>query len=238
MLHFVLESTTYYFECKRKNIDVLVGYNLIFLKSIVALKKIYNQNKNDVCLINSKVSYNLKLWRKNISYTKSVSAYKNKGGGVLLELSHDLHYLIWILGKPIWVSSCNTKVSNLKINTEDNALLIVGFKNITVKIELDFINNNYVRFCEIITNKNYFRWDYKINSIFKFLKNKKKFLKIFTSKQLNNDMYIDQLRFFIKNKNKIIFNSLLNVAYYTIKLIDAAKLSNKNDMKKIYLKYE
>ena len=36
-------------------------------------------------------------WRKNIPYYLSNSADK-KGGGVLLELSHEIDYLTWIFG--------------------------------------------------------------------------------------------------------------------------------------------
>ena len=38
----------------------------------------------------------LPKWRKNIVYSNSNSAKKKYGGGVLLELSHELDYLQWI----------------------------------------------------------------------------------------------------------------------------------------------
>ena len=41
----------------------------------------------------------LPSWRKNIDYQSSVSAKKSLGGGVLLELSHEIDYLIWLIGK-------------------------------------------------------------------------------------------------------------------------------------------
>ena len=40
----------------------------------------------------------LPQWRKDISYENSVSAQKKLGGGVRLELSHDIDYLNLIFG--------------------------------------------------------------------------------------------------------------------------------------------
>ena len=37
-------------------------------------------------------------WRPKQDYHTSYSAYKNKGGGVLLDLSHELDYATWIFG--------------------------------------------------------------------------------------------------------------------------------------------
>ena len=36
-------------------------------------------------------------WRKNIAYSKSYSSIKKQGGGVLLDLSHELDYATYLL---------------------------------------------------------------------------------------------------------------------------------------------
>ena len=70
-----------------------VGYNLrfhpvlIYLKQFLIRKKIFSINV---------ISHSyLPNWRK-INYRHSISANKKLGGGVLLELSHELDYLKWI----------------------------------------------------------------------------------------------------------------------------------------------
>ena len=40
---------------------------------------------------------------------------------MLLELSHDIDYLLWLFGKVKWVNSTIHRQSDLKINTEDTA---------------------------------------------------------------------------------------------------------------------
>ena len=59
-------------------------------------------------------------WRPKQDYRSSCSAKKNLGGGVLLELSHELEYLSWIFGKPNWISAWVGKLSSLEIDVEDN----------------------------------------------------------------------------------------------------------------------
>ena len=49
-----------------------------------------------IIMIKINVGQYLPNWR-NIDYRKCVSSSKDKGGGVILELSHDLNYLIGIL---------------------------------------------------------------------------------------------------------------------------------------------
>ena len=74
-----------------------VGFNLrhdpllIFLKKYLTKKKYFH--------VSIYCSSFLPSWRKNIDYQSSVSAKKSLGGGVLLELSHEIDYLVWLIGK-------------------------------------------------------------------------------------------------------------------------------------------
>ena len=60
------------------------------------LKKEIGKRKINFISIN--LSSYLPNWRKNIDYKKSNSAKKIFGGGLLLELSHELDYIRWIFG--------------------------------------------------------------------------------------------------------------------------------------------
>ena len=77
-------------------------------------------------------------WRKK-DYKKSVSASKKFGGGVLLELSHEIDYIYWIFKNLKIDYSFNKKISNLKINTDDILCMFMNDKNnITFNIVLNF----------------------------------------------------------------------------------------------------
>jgi predicted dehydrogenase len=47
---------------------------------------------------------------------------------VLLELSHEIDYLSWIFGKIMWARATLSKQSELDLNVEDHANLVLGIK--------------------------------------------------------------------------------------------------------------
>jgi CMP-N,N'-diacetyllegionaminic acid synthase len=114
-----------------------IGYNMRFnpiinfIKKKIRTKKIWNVN-----IFNG--SY-LPNWRSNIDYRKSSSAKKKLGGGVLLDLSHELDYIQWLFGK-IKIEYCKSKkLSNLDIGTDDFLSLIGKTK----KVPYIQITSNY-----------------------------------------------------------------------------------------------
>ena len=120
-----------------KNNKVFVGYNMRFNPIIKKIRKIILNRK--IWSVNVFCGSYLPNWRKNIDYSKSSSAIKKKGGGVLLDLSHELDYLRWIFGDFKIKYVINKKISDLKINTDDFLCLTGKFKK---KIYLQ-LNLNY-----------------------------------------------------------------------------------------------
>lgn len=112
---------------KIKNNLVFVGYNLRFHPIIkFIIQKIKNKK---IYFANAECTSYLPWWRKNINYENSSSAFKEKGGGVLLDLSHELDYLNLIFGIGKIHSAFNKKISNLRINTDDILILTFSSKN-------------------------------------------------------------------------------------------------------------
>ena len=83
-----------------------VGYNLRFNPIINFLKKKIKSKK--IWSVNIFCGSYLPNWRNNIDYRKSSSAKKHLGGGVLLDLSHELDYVQWLFGK-IEIEHCKSK---------------------------------------------------------------------------------------------------------------------------------
>jgi CMP-N,N'-diacetyllegionaminic acid synthase len=100
-----------------KRNKVYVGYNLRFNPLISSLK---NRLKDrEIWNVNIFCGSNLVNWRENIEYQESSSAKVESGGGVLLDLSHEIDYLKWIFG-PITIDYAkNSKISDLDIQTDD-----------------------------------------------------------------------------------------------------------------------
>ena len=86
-------------------------------------------------------STNLPTWRKG-DYTKSVSAKKKYGGGVINELSHELDLMLYLFGKPkaLFAKYLNSK--SLKIDVEDIVDIIFKINNkINLNMHLDFCSS-------------------------------------------------------------------------------------------------
>ena len=90
----------------KKNL-IYVGYNLRFHPVIQYASNLIKNTK--IISIDSICRSNLKNWRK-VNYTKSSSASKKKGGGVLLDLSHELDYIYYLFGDLFIKYSFNKKI--------------------------------------------------------------------------------------------------------------------------------
>ena len=89
-------------------------------------------------------------WRKDTPYKESVSAKPELGGGVLLELSHELDYATAIFGHIDIVSAEVSKSPGLEIDVESVAIIEAKLSNdAPVTISLDMGNRNLERFCEV-----------------------------------------------------------------------------------------
>jgi CMP-N,N'-diacetyllegionaminic acid synthase len=121
-----------------------VGYNLRFNPIINFLKKKIKSKK--IWNVNIFCGSYLPSWRNNIDYRKSSSAKKNLGGGVLLDLSHELDYVQWLFGK-IEIEHCKSKkLSNLNIETDDFLNLIGKTKKIpSIQITLNYFTRKPTR---------------------------------------------------------------------------------------------
>ena len=157
---------------KKSNSKILVGYNLKFLDSLNTFKKeIKKGSIGEVLSIRAEVGQHLGSWRTDKNYLNSVSAKKELGGGVLLELSHEFDYLKWIFGQIKWVFGYTTKISSLEVDVEDLSHSLICFKkinnteNVVASITLDFFRRDPVRNCLVIGEKGSLRWDGMNNSV-------------------------------------------------------------------------
>jgi predicted dehydrogenase len=151
---------------QKKHSLITVGYNLRFLKSLQKFKSILESGLiGRINLIQCSVGQYLPSWRPEMDYRESVSANSRLGGGALLELSHELDYLIWIFGSVDWVQAFISQQSNLEIDVEDSVYLIMQFMGggdngpIVASVNLDFIRHDSTRSCIVIGAMASLRWD-------------------------------------------------------------------------------
>ncbi len=152
------------------NNRIVVAYNLRYHPIVLALREISLQEK--IIYMNVIVGQYLPTWRPNRDYRKTYSAIKEKGGGVLLDLSHEIDYVQWIAGVIENLCAINGKISNLEINSDDVAVITGTTKKGTVvNISLDYISKIPIRNVVLHTNKETFIGDFINNILLKYVDN-------------------------------------------------------------------
>lgn len=129
-------------KCNDSAAFVMIGYVLRFLPVLNSIKAYLASNAlGKIYTAHVQVGQYLPDWRPDSNYREGVSAQKILGGGVLLELSHELDYACWLFGIPDSLLCSAGHISDLEIDVEDSANIIFEYNNPArkVMIQLDFL---------------------------------------------------------------------------------------------------
>lgn len=175
-----------------------VAYNLRFLSSARRMKTLVNKaHVGRILGLRIDAGQYLPDWRPLTDYRQQVSANRSLGGGVLLELSHELDYLTWLFGSFDRVFCIASNSGQLEIDVEDRADILLSRDGLTAQIHLDFLQRRVCRECKVIGETGTLTWDLTSNSISLEGTDGKEVL--FSDPAVDrNDMYIEQLRGFIE----------------------------------------
>ena len=111
-------------------------------------------------MVRCEIGQYLPDWRPGTDYRTSVSAQRALGGGVLLELSHELDMLRWIFGEVDWLSGWIGRQGALEVDVEDCVMIQMGFSGGPVaQLGMDFLRRDTARTCTAIGTQGSLRWD-------------------------------------------------------------------------------
>ena len=129
--------------------NVFVAYNLRFHPVIQKLREFLNGKES--YSIQAYVGQYLPDWRPGTDYTRSYSASKAQGGGVLRDLSHELDYINLIAGGWKRVAAIGGKFSDLEIGSDDVFALLLEMDDCpVVGVQMNYLDRKARR--EIIIN--------------------------------------------------------------------------------------
>lgn len=203
-----LFETKKFFSIKKNSL--FIGYVLRFNPLLQKLK--YELNHEQIINANINCGQYLPTWRPNADYRNSYSAKKSQGGGVLLDLSHEIDYTQWLFGKFISIQSLQVKISDLEIDSDDLTTLIGKTKNgVVVNLSIDYINKIIHRKILVNTIDNSYELDFISNTLKKVDKNGNEL--IITSNDLvRNDMFESMHKSILSNQDNICtFNEAMDV---------------------------
>jgi len=175
------------YKIKLKNNKYIVNYQLRLHPVILKIKKVIKKEK----IFNVQVKCNsyLPSWR-NENYKKIYSSQKKLGGGVLLDLSHEIDYVLWVFKKFKVNYFYRKKVSNLKINSDDLCVILGKFKNKgNIQINLSYFSKIEKREIQIDTQNFSFFGDL-INNFYEIKSKNKKYKKKFLNVKQEKLIYL------------------------------------------------
>ena len=216
-----------------KDLITLVGCNMRFHESLIKIKQLIINNKiGKILSVKVESGSYLPDWHPYEDYRKSYASRKDLGGGVILTCIHELDYLYWFFGYPNNIISVTRQLSNLKIDVEDYASIIIAFKNnIMAEIHLDYFQRPDFRECKIIGTKGTLYWNSDDNSVSLYNVRLQKWSEILKIKNYDrNSMYKDELSHFLaclKNKKTTI-----NPVPEAIKVLECAIIARNSGKKK------
>ncbi len=181
-----------------KKLKVFIAYNLRFLGGIRKIKQILERGTiGQLYFAKIEVGQYLPDWRPNTDYRKSYSADIKKGGGVSLDLSHEIDYMRYLFGMPLSWKIFKTKVSDIEINSDDLFEGIYQFDNgFICNVHLDYLQKKQRRAIRIIGSDGSITADI-INKYIEIVKDNE--IQTLNDESLFNigPTYMDELYYFI-----------------------------------------
>lgn len=134
-----------------RGVKVSVAYNMRYLGAFAFLRNFVKRNRKSIRVIEALAGQYLPDWRTGRNYADSYSAHRALGGGVDLDLSHEIDYLLWLFGSSFKRKAVfRAKISDLKTDAPDICKVILDYGRMAADVTLDCIRKPAERYLKII----------------------------------------------------------------------------------------
>jgi predicted dehydrogenase len=137
-------------ELDQKKIKTYVACNLRFHSVLIALDGLLKENKSRINEVNVYCGSYFPDWRPNRDYKNMYSAKNDLGGGIHLELIHELDYTLWLFGVPLNSKRVLSSKSSIDIEAADYAHYLLEYQTFFATITLNFYRRKIKRSIEIL----------------------------------------------------------------------------------------
>lgn len=193
VLESLTEGATLSKAINTLDIKTYIGCNLRFNPALGFIKKYLDQKMPRINEVNIYCGSYLPNWRPGRDYKTVYSANKEMGGGVHLDLIHELDYCTWLFGFPIKKSVIKEANSSLNINAFDYANFIFHYSFFCASIILNYYRKDSKRTLEIVTSNE----TISVDLIKNIVKNESTGVVMFDSNMKVVDTYKEQMKYFI-----------------------------------------
>jgi len=144
-----------------RDLSVMCGCNLRFLPSLRRARQLVQSGAiGRVVRVSMQVGQWLPDWRPGSDHTRSYSASRTEGGGVVFDLVHEIDAALWFFGAFDSAVALGGHYSSLDIDAEDAAVIALARKGgPVVSIGLDYVAREPMRRYEFIGELGTLVWD-------------------------------------------------------------------------------
>ena len=210
---------------------VNIGYVLRYDDAARRFKQLLHESKiGKITNVRIECGSYLPDWRPTLDYKNSVSALPELGGGVLLELSHELDYMHWFFGVPVSVYANLHNSKTLGVKVEDQAnLLMQSREGYPLTVQIDFHRRHPTRVCNVQTTNGELTWNAVKKSVSWLPVNGDKSIEYFECEK--DYVYTKQLKCFI-GSNELNYKPIVSLqdGLNVMKLVNAARESDRMRM--------
>ncbi|MCM1755328.1 Gfo/Idh/MocA family protein [Bacteroides ovatus] len=135
-------------------------------------------------------------WRPGTDYKRCYSAIPELGGGVHIDLIHDIDYVYWIFGAPLYTQKVFRNNSSIEIKAIDYANYTMVYEQFCTSVILNYYRRDAKRTMEIVFSDGTWLVDMNANQIKDEIGNI-----VYSSEQSSMDCYIKQLNNFMDSLN-------------------------------------
>ncbi|MAG60546.1 hypothetical protein CL619_02050 [archaeon] len=224
---------------------IMVGCNMRFHPAILKMKELLdNSSFGKVYSASAQFGHYLPQWR-TCDYRETYSALAAQGGGIILECIHEFDYLLWFFGSVKSVYAISATVSDLEIDCEDIAEVILEFDSgVIVNVHMDYLQLRKRRGLEIIGSNITAVWESQSKNpeqvYFSLYSNNSENGVEEVDVEACEDMYLEEAKYFLKKVKEFsrleykediaIYNSISH-AKNVLQLLEAIKESATTENK-------
>jgi glutamate-1-semialdehyde 2,1-aminomutase/spore coat polysaccharide biosynthesis protein SpsF len=216
-------------EARRRDRNVQIGYNMRFHPGLKIVKDLIDSGKiGRVLWLHAEAGQYLPDWRPWQNYRQSYSARHDLGGGIILDGSHELDYICWLLGRPTEVMCRAEHLSSLEVDVEDSAWIYLTFpERRRAELHLDFVQRSYTRTCKVVGETGTALWDFTLPEVRLFSPDQPDWHSIPYKFEVN-DMYVAEMVHFLESLGSGTGPLVdLEQSRDVIRVVEAAKISSE-----------
>jgi len=212
-----------------RDLVMVVGYIFRWAPTLRKVKELLNAGEiGKVLSVRSENSTYLPDWHPWEDYRDFYMSKKDQGGGVLLDSSHTIDWCHWLFGDIKSVYCLGDHVSNLEIDTDDIAEMVVRFESgVFGSIHLDMLGRVGRKNLEVIGSKGTLLWDFSKRDVEVYHGDEKRW-DVYPVTEDFAQCYVEEMRDFLtRAQGQGERSSLVTEGRHTMLVIEAARESSR-----------